>query len=50
MKVTFQSLLDEKKPFLGMFVQSGAPEFVEAMGYAGFRYAVLDLEHTYYGV
>ena len=33
-----------------MFVQSGAPEFVEAMGYAGFRYAVLDLEHTYYGV
>ena len=50
MKVTFQSLLDEKKPFLGIFVQSGAPEFVEAMGYAGFRYAVLDLEHTYYGV
>ena len=50
MKVTFQSLLDEKKPFLGMFIQTAAPEMVETSGYAGFRYAVLDMEHTYYGM
>lgn len=50
MKVTFQSLLDMKKPFLGMFIQTAAPEMVEAAGYAGFRYAVMDLEHTYYGM
>ena len=50
MKVPFSSLLEEKKPFLGTFVQSGAPEFLEASAYAGFRYAAVDLEHTYYGV
>lgn len=48
--IPFQSLLDEKKPFLGTFVQSAAPEFVEASAYAGFRFAAVDLEHTYYGV
>lgn len=46
----FQNLLKEKQPFLGTFVQSAAPEFVEASAYAGFRFAVIDLEHTYYGV
>lgn len=50
MKINFQSLLSENKPFLGTFVQSAAPEFVEAAAYAGFRFAVIDLEHTYYGV
>ena len=50
MKVTFQSLLAEKKPFLGTFVQSASPEFIEASAYAGFRFAAIDLEHTYYGV
>jgi len=49
-KVKFQTLLAEKKPFLGTFIQSAAPEFVEAAGYAGFRFAAVDLEHTYYGV
>lgn len=46
----FQNLLKENRPFLGTFVQSAAPEFVEASAYAGFRFAVIDLEHTYYGV
>lgn len=50
MKINFKNLLYEKKPFLGTFVQSAAPEFVEAAAYAGFRYAAVDLEHTYYGV
>ena len=43
-------LLQEQKPFLGTFIQSGAPEFIEASAYAGFRFAAVDLEHTYYGV
>ena len=47
--IPFQTLLDEKKPFLGTFVQSAAPEFIEASAYAGFRFASIDLEHTYYG-
>ena len=37
------------RPFLGTFIQSAAPEFVEAAGYAGFRFLTVDLEHTYYG-
>lgn len=48
--IPFQNLLDEKQPFLGSFIQSAAPEFVEASAYAGFRFAAIDLEHTYYGV
>lgn len=50
MKTLFTDLLEEKKPFLGTFIQSGAPEFLEASAYAGFRFACMDLEHTYYGV
>ena len=49
MRISFQRLLKARQPFLGTFVQSAAPEFVEAAGYAGFRFAVMDLEHTYYG-
>ena len=48
--IAFSELLKEQKPFLGTFVQSAAPEFVEASAYAGFRFAAIDLEHTYYGV
>ena len=48
--IPFSELLQEQKPFLGTFVQSAAPEFVEASAYAGFRFAAIDLEHTYYGV
>lgn len=47
--VPFQKLLDAGKPFLGTFVQSASPEFIEASAYAGFRFASIDLEHTYYG-
>ena len=49
MRVAFSTLLAEGRPFLGTFIQSAAPEFVEAAGYAGFRFAAVDLEHTYYG-
>ncbi|MDY3867581.1 MAG: aldolase/citrate lyase family protein [Dysosmobacter sp.] len=48
--IPFQTLLAENAPFLGTFVQSAAPEFLEASAYAGFRFAAIDLEHTYYGV
>ena len=47
--ISFQALLSEQTPFLGTFVQSGSPEFLEAAGYAGFRFAAVDLEHAYYG-
>jgi 2-keto-3-deoxy-L-rhamnonate aldolase RhmA len=49
MKINFNQLLSENKPFLGTFVQSGSPEFLEAAAYAGFKFAAIDLEHTYYG-
>ena len=48
--IAFSELLKEQKPFLGTFVQSAAPEFVEASAYAGFRFAAIDLEHSYYSV
>ena len=49
MHVAFSALLAEGRPFLGTFIQSAAPEFVEAAGYAGFRFLAVNLEHTYYG-
>ena len=45
----FSSLLSEKKPFLGTFIQTASPEFLEAAGYAGFRFAAIDLENASYG-
>ena len=45
MHVAFSALLAEGRPFLGTFIQSAAPEFVEAAGYAGFRFLTVDLEH-----
>lgn len=45
--IPFGKLLAEGKPFLGTFVQSASPEFIEAAAYAGFRFAAIDLEHTY---
>ena len=47
--ILFSSLLSEKKPFLGTFIQTASPEFLEAAGYAGFRFAAIDLEHASYG-
>jgi len=47
--IPFHTLLAEKTPILGTFIQSGSPEFLEAAGYAGFRFAAVDLEHAYYG-
>lgn len=47
--ISFLELLKENKPFLGTFIQSGSPEFLEASAYAGFRFAAIDLEHAYYG-
>jgi len=49
-KISVSQLLAEHKPFLGTFIQSAAPEFVEAAAYAGFKFAAIDLEHTYYGI
>lgn len=45
----FKELLASKQPFIGSFIQSGSPEFLEASAYAGFRFAAIDLEHAAYG-
>lgn len=45
----FHTLLAEGKPFLGAFIQSASPEFLEASAYAGFRFAAIDLEHAPFG-
>ena len=47
--ILFSSLFNENKPFLGTFIQTASPEFLEAAGYAGFRFAAIDLEHASYG-
>ena len=47
--ISFLELLKNNKPFLGTFIQSGSPEFLEASAYAGFRFAAIDLEHAFYG-
>ena len=46
MHVAFSALLAEGRPFLGTFIQSAAPEFVEAAGYAGFRFLRPGLRDT----
>ena len=48
-EMTFHDLLNKKTPFLGTFIQSGSPEFLEASAYAGFQFAAIDLEHACYG-
>lgn len=48
--ISFLDLLKNEKHFIGSFIQSGSPEFAEASAYAGFRFAAIDLEHTYYGM
>ena len=49
MMISFHSLLNEHKPFIGTFIQTASPEFMEAAGYAGFRFAAIDLEHASFG-
>ena len=45
----FKAAMDSEKGALGPFMIGTDPAFVEAAGYAGFRFAAVDLEHTYYG-
>ena len=40
--VSYTHLDVYKRQFLGTFIQSAAPEFVEAAGYAGFRFLTVD--------
>jgi len=41
----FRALLQAGKPVIGPFMKTGDPAFVEAAGYAGFDFAILDTEH-----
>ena len=45
----FIDLLAGGRPFMGTFLQSASPEFLEASAYSGFRFAAVDLEHASFG-
>ena len=45
----FHELLQQDKPFLGVFLQAASPEFAEAAAWAGFSFAAVDLEHASFG-
>lgn len=47
--MNFNDLLAQPRPFLGLFLQSASPEFLESAGYAGFHFAAVDLEHASFG-
>lgn len=41
----FKAKIKDGKPVIGPFMKSSDPMFVEASGYAGFDFAILDMEH-----
>lgn len=41
----FKRQIYEGKPVYGPFMKSGDAAFVETTGYAGFEFAILDMEH-----
>lgn len=41
----FRQKLAEGRPVFGPFMKTGDPAFVECAGYAGFDFAILDMEH-----
>ena len=41
----FKKKLEAGSPVFGPFMKTGDPAFVEAAGYAGFDFAILDMEH-----
>lgn len=41
----FRKTIQEGKPVYGPFMKSGEAAFVETTGYAGFEFAILDMEH-----
>jgi 4-hydroxy-2-oxoheptanedioate aldolase len=41
----FKQKIQDKEPVYGPFMKTGDPAFVEATGYAGFDFAILDMEH-----
>ncbi|KJS82879.1 MAG: hypothetical protein JM58_13815 [Peptococcaceae bacterium BICA1-8] len=44
-KLLFKEKLRSSKPLLGMFMLCPTPELIEILGYTGFDYGVVDLEH-----
>ena len=45
---TLKSRIQSGKPVFGTFVKSNCPNIVEALGWAGFDFAILDCEHGSY--
>lgn len=46
MPKTFKQLMQEKESFFGSFIQIPSPEVVEAFGFAGFDFVIIDNEHS----
>ena len=42
---TVRERLKNGEVFMGVFCKTTAPEFIEAIGYAGFDFCILDMEH-----
>lgn len=47
---SFKNEIRQGKKLMGTWVQMGSPEVVEMVGLAGFDFAVIDTEHSYFGV
>jgi 4-hydroxy-2-oxoheptanedioate aldolase len=43
--ISFKELAHSNHRFLGMFIQSTSSEFVEIVGYTGFDFIIIDMEH-----
>jgi len=43
--IPFKELAHSNRRFLGMFIQSTSSELVEIVGYAGFDFVIIDMEH-----
>ncbi len=49
-KRLFKEEIRKGKRLIGTWIQIGSPEVVEMVGLAGFDFAVIDTEHSYFGI
>ncbi len=46
---TFNDLLAKEGPIFGTWSQIGSPDVIEILGYCGFDFTIIDMEHTSFG-
>lgn len=49
-KRSFKDEVHQGKKLFGTWIQMGSPEVVEMVGLAGFDFAIIDTEHSYFGI